>query len=203
MDINFIQNLLESDSSSSSDDSSEGTLEVVSNLLLSETLLNKAKNENYVETTVPLYSSQQFVEHFRLNREAVQRLATEFENSIYYPKMDTGYERIEGQKCMLAFLWYASNEAVSYRDVADRFDVATSTLHHIINTVTKFLSNLSPSYIVWPSVEEGRIIASQFEELGFPGAIGAIDGTHIKLDRPSEDPDSYLNRKNSIPSRHK
>ncbi|VEN36207.1 unnamed protein product [Callosobruchus maculatus] len=104
---------------------------------------------------------------------------------------------------MLAFLWCASNKAVSYRDVADRFGVATSTLHHIINTITKCLSNLSPSYIVWPSVEEGRIIASQFEELEFPGAIGVIDGTHIKLDRPSEDPDSYLNRKNSIPSRHK
>ncbi|VEN62806.1 unnamed protein product [Callosobruchus maculatus] len=68
-------------------------------------------------------------------------------------------------------------------------------LHHIINTITKFLGNLSPSYIVWPSVEEGRSIASQFEELGFPGTIGIIDSTYIKLDWSSEDPDSYLNRK--------
>ncbi|XP_071052961.1 putative nuclease HARBI1 [Onthophagus taurus] len=30
---------------------------------------------------------------------------------------------------------------------------------------------------------------------GFPGVIGAIDGSHIKIDKPKNDPDSYLNRK--------
>ncbi|CAH1988141.1 unnamed protein product [Acanthoscelides obtectus] len=31
--------------------------------------------------------------------------------------------------------------------------------------------------------------------MGFPGAIGCKDGSHIKIDTPREDPDSYLNRK--------
>ncbi|KAJ8935279.1 hypothetical protein NQ314_012903 [Rhamnusium bicolor] len=30
---------------------------------------------------------------------------------------------------------------------------------------------------------------------GFPGVLGVIDGTHIKIDKPSDDPDSYINRK--------
>ncbi|KAJ8941174.1 hypothetical protein NQ314_010473 [Rhamnusium bicolor] len=30
---------------------------------------------------------------------------------------------------------------------------------------------------------------------GFPGVLGVIDGTYIKIDKPSDDPDSYINRK--------
>ncbi|KAJ8943183.1 hypothetical protein NQ314_009814 [Rhamnusium bicolor] len=38
-------------------------------------------------------------------------------------------------------------------------------------------------------------IETHFANNGFPGVIGIIDGTHIKIDKPSQDPDSYLNRK--------
>ncbi|CAH1380903.1 unnamed protein product, partial [Tenebrio molitor] len=34
-----------------------------------------------------------------------------------------------------------------------------------------------------------------FRENGFPGVIGTIDGSHIKIDKPSDDPESYMNRK--------
>lgn len=39
-------------------------------------------------------------------------------------------------------------------------------------------------------------IEHHFANNGFPGVIGAIDGTHIKIDKPTVDPDSYMNRKN-------
>lgn len=36
----------------------------------------------------------------------------------------------------------------------------------------------------------------EFEQVcGFPNVIAAIDGTHIKIRAPKEDPDSYINRK--------
>ena len=31
--------------------------------------------------------------------------------------------------------------------------------------------------------------------VGYPGVIGAIDGTHIPMSRPLEEPDVYINRK--------
>ncbi|XP_051160010.1 putative nuclease HARBI1 [Leptopilina boulardi] len=34
-----------------------------------------------------------------------------------------------------------------------------------------------------------------FTKYGFPGVVGAIDGSHIKIDKPAEDKDSYINRK--------
>ena len=40
-----------------------------------------------------------------------------------------------------------------------------------------------------------RIIRAAFEEGGFPGVVGLIDGTHISIRAPVEEPDAYINRK--------
>ncbi|KAJ8926234.1 hypothetical protein NQ314_021422 [Rhamnusium bicolor] len=78
----------------------------------------RPKNKNYCETIVPQYNDLEFIEHFRISRDVVERVSEEFENSEYFK-------------------------------------------HH-----------------------SGR-----------NGVIGAIDMSHIKIDKPSNDPDSYLNRK--------
>ncbi|KAJ8947083.1 hypothetical protein NQ314_008693 [Rhamnusium bicolor] len=169
--------ILQSSSSSSSSTSDEN-VEVIPNVILPELLQELSKNENFVENTVPLYNEQQFIQHFRLSRQLVQQL-----------------KRITSEKCILAFLWFSANEAVSLRDVADRFDISVSTLHNIVDNVAKFLSNKANEVIVWPSPVECRRICEEFTQMGFPGVIGCIDGTHIKIDTPSEDAESYINRK--------
>ncbi|XP_050518106.1 putative nuclease HARBI1 [Diabrotica virgifera virgifera] len=58
-----------------------------------------------------------------------------------------------------------------------------------------FLSNLSPEIIKWPTAAEKHVSQQHFANKGFPNVIGAIDGCHIKIDRPDNDPDSYINRK--------
>ncbi|XP_072397459.1 uncharacterized protein [Diabrotica undecimpunctata] len=190
----IINVLLESDSESSSSDSEDG-LDVVANVFLPELLQDSTKNENFFEQTVPQYTDRQFLQHFRVSRQVVQTLKVDFEQSEFYPKKDTGFKRINSEKCLLAFLWFTSNQGATFRDVADRFNLSISTLHAYVNSVVYFLSQLSEKVIVWPSTQEARIIARSFEEMGFPGVIGCIDGTHIKIDTPQEDPDSYLNRK--------
>lgn len=64
-----------------------------------------------------------------------------------------------------------------------------------MKNVTIFLSNMSSSVIVWPSVDEFRNISNVFSEMGFPNVIGCIDGTHIRIDASKDDAESYLNRK--------
>lgn len=96
---------------------------------------------------------------------------------------------------MWVFCWFATHEAASFRDVADRFNIALSTLHLIIENVARFLSFKSNEVITWPDEDEQKLIAEDFRQIGFPDVIGCLDGTHIKLDKPEDDPDSYLNRK--------
>ncbi|XP_071054143.1 putative nuclease HARBI1 [Onthophagus taurus] len=181
--------LLSSSSSSSSSD------EERISVCLNEILYSRTKNENYFETIVPQYTDQQYLEHFRISKHLSAKLSTEFEASHYYSKSDTGFDRIPAQKCIAIFCWYAGHEAAGFRDVADRFNISISTLHQLIEKVVYFLSYKSPSVIKWPNETEKRENEKLFKENGFFGAIGCIDGTHIKIDKQSDDPDSYLNRK--------
>lgn len=90
----------------------------------------------------------------------------------------------------MIFLWYAGHEASCFRDVADRFNITISSLHYVINNVAKFISNLSKHFITWPTDNEQSVILEDFKNMGFQGVIGCIDGSHIIIDKPSEDPSS-------------
>jgi len=40
-----------------------------------------------------------------------------------------------------------------------------------------------------------RAIKASFEELGFPGVVGLIDGTHISIRAPIKEPAAYINHR--------
>lgn len=92
-------------------------------------------------------------------------------------------------------MWFIGHQTASFRDVADRFNITLSSLHRIVRRMVYFFSSMSPEIIKWPNDEEKTRIAEGFASSGFPNVIGAIDGSHVRLDKPSVDPDSYLNRK--------
>lgn len=57
---------------------------------------------------------------------------------------------------------------------------------------------MAPRYIRFPlTFEERNTYKQEFNEMyGFPGVIGAIDGTHIAILKPSEDEEhNFFNRK--------
>lgn len=156
---------------------------------------SKQKNENYLEEIVPNYTNTEFMEHFRLSRQVVQNLSEQFAQTQYFHHQSGEFGKLNADDFVIIFLWYAGHEAASYRDVADRFCISLSTLRKVIERMTYFLSNLSPQIITWPNYLEQQHIKQQFSTNGFENVIGAIDGSHVRIDKPSEDPDSYLNRK--------
>lgn len=51
-------------------------------------------------------------------------------------------------------------------------------------------------FINWPTMQEAEQSMENIEQLyGFPGVIGAVDGTHIKISAPKDNSESYINRK--------
>ena len=57
-------------------------------------------------------------------------------------------------------------------------------------------NNLAQRFIDLPEGNEARNTIQKFEEQrGFPGILGAIDGTHILIQAPLKDPEQYINRK--------
>lgn len=62
--------------------------------------------------------------------------------------------------------------------------------------VTHALFLKSSIFINWPTGNLAVRVMQGFEESsGFPKTIGAIDGTHIRIDAPKENPVDYINRK--------
>jgi hypothetical protein len=179
--------------SSASNSSNEEDLEEVVELLEDNDM--RPKNINYFEQIIPQYGDQVFLEHFRVSRHVASEIAERFAVSIYYKTHGGCYGQLSPLNVIYVFLWFAGHQTASFPDVADRFDVTISTLFRIIRRVTYFLSNLSPLIIKWPSDIEKNDIETYFRQHGFPGVIGVIDGSHIKIDKPSDDPESYINRK--------
>lgn len=98
-------------------------------------------------------------------------------------------------KKLLCSIWLLANQE-SFRGVADRFDMSKGTLHYIFSDICKVLCTLSNQYIQWPREDEFANLANGFQDkTGFPGVIGAIDGTHIPILAPTFHRNSYINRK--------
>ena len=92
-------------------------------------------------------------------------------------------------------LWYMATQE-SIRSIADRFNVSESTFIVWHRKVIAVLCEISNDVIKWPDNQDIQIITGSFQERnGFPGVVGAIDGTHIRIEAPPEHPDDYYNRK--------
>lgn len=159
-----------------------------------------AKIKNYAEEIVPNYSTKQFQSHFRMTPTTFQTII----NKIHNIEAERHTENqknpeITVEKQLLLTLWYLAN-LECYRSVADRFGVSTSTAWHCVYKICKKLLLLQNhcKIISFPNDEQSRYLAAEnFERRnGFPGILGAIDGSHISIKAPKISPTSYINRKN-------
>ena len=94
------------------------------------------------------------------------------------------------------FLWYMGNQN-SFREVSDKFNMSQSSAHRCIVEILTAFCNTVPSFVCWPTLCEKTASSAAFStKCGIQGIIGAIDGCHIKIQRPNDRGGDYLNRKN-------
>ena len=83
----------------------------------------------------------------------------------------------------------------TFRSVALRFGKSPSTLYYFYSYVIQALREMAGRYISWPDQQERQHIVETFRRAtGFPGVVGAIDGTHVYVTAPVHDPAPYRNR---------
>ena len=90
---------------------------------------------------------------------------------------------------------------VEYRTLSALFGLGRSTVGKIVvETCNAIATHLLPKYVTVPGKDKLKEIVDGFETcLGFPQAVGAIDGTHITMLRPNESASDYYNRKGQYP----
>ncbi|XP_051159320.1 putative nuclease HARBI1 [Leptopilina boulardi] len=128
-------------------------------------------------------------------REVIPKTENFFEEiAIIEEDLERPYSNISARKKLSVALWYFGNQDV-YRSICDRFGISKSTGWECVMEVARALSARAPNFIAWPTAEEIPTIARDFEAIaGFPGVIGLIDGSHVRINAPHEFPDSYINR---------
>ena len=87
------------------------------------------------------------------------------------------------------------------RKVSNSFGLGKATVSKVIHRVSPVISEkLGPKYIVLPKTkgEVEEHARNFYDRYGFPQCIGAVDGTHIKIKRPVDNPTDYVNRKGNF-----
>lgn len=80
--------------------------------------------------------------------------------------------------------------------LGDTVGVDKATASRVVRKVSLALADLLPVYVKWPTNDEKKEIKNEFYRMaGFPGVIGCIDGTHVRIQRPSENEPAFINRK--------
>ena len=87
-----------------------------------------------------------------------------------------------------------------YELVAERYGVCKATAYDTVLRVSQgSVDNYVDRFIKWPTGQAALSVIEKFEELqGFPGVIGAIDGSHIPITPPEASSQDYQNRKKFI-----
>lgn len=97
--------------------------------------------------------------------------------------------KILSEEKILATLWLLGNQE-SFRGVGDRFNLSKSSLHKVFLEVACALKLVMKNIIVWPARDQINEFTEQFfRKAGFPGVVGAIDGTRIQIPGPKENRD--------------
>ncbi|XP_032679515.1 putative nuclease HARBI1 [Odontomachus brunneus] len=148
-------------------------------------------NKNY-EKIIPRFTHDQFKEMFRMDRITCENLS----NVIAQHLARHANEYAPLRKKVLLTIWLLSRP-VSFLAAGDRFNIPTSSAHHIFKEIVDVLVDLMPEYIQWPNHVYKTTCIDVFEErsYGFPGVIGAIDGCHIPCKQPKDNAHDYYNRK--------
>lgn len=92
-----------------------------------------------------------------------------------------------------------STEYFLHRSICGRFNVGKATALRTVRRVAEALLYVGPNFILWPTNDYLEETINGFHRMGFPNTIGAIDATHIKIPKPKDHGNSYINRK-SYPS---
>lgn len=96
---------------------------------------------------------------------------------------------------LLALNFYANGSFL--RVASDLSGVSKSTASRVIRRVSVALASLSARYIKMPEHEElGEVKQAFYDIAKMPRCIGALDGTHIKIQSPGgENAETFRNRK--------
>ena len=149
----------------------------------------------WYENMLTYWTNEDWLSNLRMSKEAFTYICELLSEHI--GKQDTNFRKAVPVEMRVAITLYFFSGTAEYRTISNLFGVGRSTVCTIVQSVSKAIVNvLLPKFINLPSRGEIHDIMLDFEEFsGFPQAVGAIDGCHIRIKAPLKDAEDYINRK--------
>ena len=140
------------------------------------------------------YTDHQLIETYRFDKATIQHIVNLISEDI---TSITGKSKAltAEQKVLIALKFFATGN--SFRQIAETIGATKSSVSRSIREVSATLCSHSKEFIKFPTeIDEIKTIKKKFYDIAhFPEVIGAIDGTHIPILKPSTNDYIYINRK--------
>ena len=158
--------------------------------------LDQTKVKLFWEETCQGWTERDWVENFRMSKEAFNRLCVELSPHIL--KRDTNFRKAITVHHRVAITLYWLADTAYHGTIANLFGVGKSTVCGILKQVAEVIVRIFLSrYIYVPrSQQEVQEEIDGFEScVWFPQVVGAVDGCDVPIIGPEQSPDDYINWK--------
>ena len=150
----------------------------------------------FEQLLVNRYQDHLWREHFRVSRETIEYIC-----GLVSPQLMRQNtilrEAVSVEKRVAVALWRLAT-GNSYRTVGLTFGIGRCTAMNVKEEFCSALMRQANNFIKFPKTEaETRKSIQEFQDISrFPQVVGALDGSHIAIKAPKQDPNEYVNRKN-------
>ena len=162
--------------------------------LTRRTIWRKLRNHSFLTDATSYWSNIEWKQNFRVSRATFHFLCVKLQP--YLERHHVLREPLSVEQRVAIALWRLGTN-IEYRTISHLFGVGLSTacvpVHDVCNAIVE---HLAAQYISIPTGQGLQRIVNGFStKWGFPQCIGAIDGSHIPIIAPKENPLDYYNRK--------
>ena len=157
----------------------------------------RPRSQAFFKDVVPGWYEQQWKENFRISRATFHFLCTQLRSHLQRKHLVQMPLSVEER---VAITLWRLGTTIEYRTLGHLFGVGLSTVCATVHEVcTTIVDVLRHRYIRIPTGEDALKVVDVFffflHTWGFPQCFGAIDGSHIPILTPKENPLDYYNRK--------
>ena len=137
------------------------------------------------------FTDSELRSRYRFGRECIEFLVALLRDDLQRP-MSRNHTLSTTVQVLVALCFFASESFLQV--IGDTRGLSKSTIPHTVN-VSYALSQKQVHLIEWPSTEAEIVQTKQgfYDKGGFPGVIGCVDGTHVKIQGPTENENDYVN----------
>lgn len=195
----YIYSLQFNDCSTNEEDELQFLLEMKSSLLATRYISPRIPRQRNSETDTAIWNSSpdEFKQTARMTRDTFERLVDVLSWNPIFSNNSTNPQKPVWLQALVALERLGSHgNGVSVGKVARNYKVSAGTVCNYTERVIEAILAVKDRFIGWPNASERRYISQEFKNtFGFPGVVGVIDGTKVKIEqKPADQGETYCDR---------